>query len=480
MPPPPPPNVASRPPFRKGHSMISNWAQDVIDLTESPEPPPSFDLPTRMRSASLTGSASRPTTSSSYDASAVLRYSPTPTKQKSPHKAPPIVSRPSTPPLPPVSPSKLVSPSKMKNRIPHAPDLRPSLDAFWSADVVNDWNQQHSPSKPLMSPRKQKWLKAIERKEMGGSGSDSEDSCPSPTTSPRKKNASPSKAQSSPNVAQVRKECKEFRSKTRYAMAESFLKELDTTITGGKISEMSASTGGIKLIWTKTLKTTAGRANWRREQLRLKTGPLPTDLRTEIRHHCSIELAEKVIDTPDRLYNVLAHEYCHLTTFMISDVRTNPHGKAFRTWAARVSTAFTSHNVLVTTKHAYEISFKYVWECVKCGYEFKRHSKSVDPERHSCGRCQSRLVQTKPVPRAGGKGREKSEYQGYMKENFGRVRGELEARGMEAGMGRVVEEVARQYRVMKEGRKEKVEKEVDEVDEVEIVFERLKIGDEGL
>ncbi|KAF2660610.1 hypothetical protein K491DRAFT_37240 [Lophiostoma macrostomum CBS 122681] len=451
-----PPVLASRPAHRKGKSTISNWAQEVIDLTSSPP--------------------LRPIMSSPHDnEGAMLHFSPTPTKQRSPRKAPPI-PRPSTPPLPPASPSKLVSPSKKKNRIPQAPDLRPSLDAFWAPEVVNTWNDKHSPSKPLVSPRKQKWLKEL---NLVDDSSDSDTSFPSPTASPRKKATvppSPTK-KASPTVTQIRAQRKAF-SASKHSIAESFLAEVDNTITGGRIASMSASTGGIKLVWSKTLKTTAGRANWRREQIRMRMGPQPTDIRVEYRHHCSIELAEKVIDDEERLYNVLAHEYCHLTTFMISDVRNNPHGAEFKSWAAKVSKAFASKGVEVTTKHSYQIAYKYVWECIACGYEFKRHSKSVDPVRHSCGRCKGKLVQTKPTPRTTGKDgakRERSEYQIFVKANFSRVKKELEARGLDCAMGRVMEAVAKEYREKKE-----MDKEKGGVVQVEELFEGLKIEDENV
>jgi len=70
----PPPLSSARPPHRKGHSTISNWAQEVIDLTSSPEPPASFEPPppTRTRTASFAAS-SRPTSSASNDADAMLR-----------------------------------------------------------------------------------------------------------------------------------------------------------------------------------------------------------------------------------------------------------------------------------------------------------------------------------------------------------------------------------------------------------------------
>jgi predicted SprT family Zn-dependent metalloprotease len=356
-----------------------------------------------------------------------------------------------------------VSPSKKKPVIPKAPDLRPSLDAFWNPEVVNEWNERHSPSKSLVSPRKQKWREDIVKMMDAITISDDEDSDaepPSPTASPQKKTTKPTqpctttkkaaKVQapitSGPSVKDARAQRKAFATQ-KHDLAMSFLTELDTTIAQGQISALSAQTGGIKLIWSKTLKTTAGRANWKREQLRIRTGPLAGDFRPEIRHHCSIELAEKVIDEPVRLYNVLAHEYCHLLTFMLSNVRNNPHGAEFKAWGRAVSLAFAHLDVEVTTKHSYAIEFKYVWECVACGYEFKRHSKSVDTAKHSCGKCKGKLVQTKPVPRkdAG----EKSGYQVFVKENFARVKRDMEARGEDTKVGKVMEGVAREWREKK-------------------------------
>lgn len=459
--------TSMRPPHRKGHSTISNWAQEVIDLTSSPEltnsfVPPALPEPTRMRSASF--ASSRPeTSSSSHGGLAMLTYSPTPTKRRSPCKAPPI-ARPGTPPLAPPSPTKLVSPSKKKPTIPKATNLRPSLDAFWDPEVVNNHNDLHSPSKPIVSPRKQKWRDDIVKMMEGINLEDDENDPPSPTTSPRKKKPAeptkPSKSIKKPtasptlpeaNVKAVRAQRKVFASQ-KESLAVSFLTQLDSTLTSGQISTLSASTGGIKLVWSSTLKTTAGRANWRREQIRLRTGPLASDFKTEIRHHCSIELAVKVIDDETRLYNVLAHEFCHLATFMISDVRNNPHGKEFKSWGSKASSAFAHLDVEVTTKHSYAIDYKFVWECVECGYEFKRHSKSVDTNRHSCGKCKGRLVQTKPVPRQGGQ----SEYQKYIKENYQRVKGEMAKRGEATVMSKVTEQVAMEYREMKEreGKKE--------------------------
>lgn len=405
--------------------------------------------------------------------------SPTPTKKRSPRKAPPI-SRPSTPPQLP-SPSKLVSPSKKNARIPNAPNLRPSIDAFWDPEIVNDHNDKFSPSKPLLSPRKQNLFKQLEQQiESINITDDESDAFPSPTTSPRKKQAqSPTKKAlvdgSTPTVAVLRAQRKDFAAR-KHAIAEAFITEVDMAITNGRIAELSSNTGGINLIWSKTLKTTAGRANWRREQIRLRTGPLPTDTCVEIRHHCSIELAEKVIDDEERLYNVLAHEYCHLTTFMISEIRNNPHGAEFKSWGSKVTAAFRSKGVEVTTKHSYKIDYKYIWECVACGYEFKRHSKSIDPVRHSCGRCKAMLVQTKPTPRGAALGKDgkkaNGEYQMFVKENFAKTKKEMQDRREDAAMGKVMEVVAKAYREMKAARAKDVE---GKVDDLEAAIESLKI-----
>jgi hypothetical protein len=111
----------------------------------------------------------------------------------------------------------------------------------------------------------------------------------------------------------------------------------------------------------------------------------------------------------------------------------------------KCSRAFGSRGVEVTTKHSYAIDYKYIWECVNCGYEFKRHSKSIDPTRHTCGSCKSKLVQTKPPVR----NTKVSEYQLFVKEHFQRVKKE----NVGASHGNVMEMLGREYREQKEKKK---------------------------
>lgn len=298
--------------------------------------------------------------------------------------------RSETPPSPPAearpNPKGLASPSKKISRIPATPH-HPHTDTFWNQEFIDEWNDEHSPKKRLFPPS------AVNR-------------------SPTKKPSSPKKGQ--PSQAAILKANKKAFAQSKHELADKFLLELDERITNNELSELSAATGGIRIEWTNKLHTTAGRANWKRETIKQKKDG--ETISSRYRHHASIELSTKVIDDENRLLNVIAHEFCHLANFMISGITTNPHGKEFKGWAAKVTAVFGDRDIDVTTKHSYDIDFKYVWECTVCGLEFKRHSKSINPERHRCGACKSQLKQTKPAPRAT-TGKE-SEYQRFMKEQM--------------------------------------------------------------
>ncbi|KAL5598499.1 uncharacterized protein BROUX77_006333 [Berkeleyomyces rouxiae] len=216
------------------------------------------------------------------------------------------------------------------------------------------------------------------------------------------------------------REAKKTFEATKHEKATNFLQELDTAITKGKIVEMTKSTGGVEIVWSNKLNTTAGRANWSRKTLTTKKHG-DADV-VEHKHFASIELATKVIDNEDRLLNVIAHEYCHLANFMINNLRTNPHGREFKVWATQVSNVFGHRGIEVTTRHTYDIDFKYAWECSSCGLEYQRHSKSINPERQRCGKCKSVLVQTRPTPRVASA--KPSEYQSFMKRHMKTIKAE--------------------------------------------------------
>ncbi|KAM0249361.1 hypothetical protein ACHAQJ_009077 [Trichoderma viride] len=228
-----------------------------------------------------------------------------------------------------------------------------------------------------------------------------------------------------PKTTSPKKQTKKSFDAKKDQLATDFLRQLDAQITHGKIGELTESTGGVKIVWSKTLKTTAGRANWKRETVVSKHTKDNASMEVkQYRHHSSIELAEKVIDDEQRLLNVIAHEFCHLANFMINGITDNPHGKEFKVWATQCSKFFGSQGIKVTTKHTYEIDFKYVWACTACGCEYKRHSKSIDPQRHRCGACKALLEQTKPAPRQAQTAGKLSDYQLFVKEQMKIVRSE--------------------------------------------------------
>lgn len=213
----------------------------------------------------------------------------------------------------------------------------------------------------------------------------------------------------------------------KHQLCEDFLAELDSRVTEGKLGELAASTGGVKFIWSKTLNSTAGRANWRKETSKKKHVDGTESI--TYRHHASIELAEKVIDDEERLLNVVAHEFCLLANFMVSGIKDQPHGRQFKIWGAKCTKTFGARGVEVTTKHSYQIDYKYIWSCENemCGQEFKRHSKSIDPARHTCGACRGKLIQVKPVPRKQGAGKSGAVggYAGFVKQHFAAIKKEM-------------------------------------------------------
>ena len=160
--------------------------------------------------------------------------------------------------------------------------------------MVNAWNDTYSPAKGLISPKKSK-----SRSKAYPYDSDS-DSFPSLTSSPRKGPAK--RTAGDPTVTQARATQKAFAAR-KHELAESFLCELDETIAGGKIGELAASCGGVKILWSKKLNSTAGRANWRRETVRMRGED--GKVVTLYRHHASIELAEKVIDDEGKMPSTL-------------------------------------------------------------------------------------------------------------------------------------------------------------------------------
>lgn len=87
---------------------------------------------------------------------------------------------------------------------------------------------------------------------------------------------------------------------------------------------------------------------------------------------------------------------------------------------AKISDHFP--DILVTTKHTYEIEYKYTYTCTNplCGLDFGRQRK-LDLTRLACGACKSRLEQTKPVLKVG-KENKVNPFGMFVKEKFAVVK----------------------------------------------------------
>lgn len=110
------------------------------------------------------------------------------------------------------------------------------------------------------------------------------------------------------------------------------------------------------------------------------------------------------------------------------DLQFESRSADVRNRAKKVTKAFGHRNINVTTKHTYAIDYKYIWACINCGHEFKRHSKSINPAKHRCGSCKAELAQIKPAVRQKNPNKGPSEYQIFMKENFQRIKRENEGK----------------------------------------------------
>ncbi|KAG1661607.1 hypothetical protein FOA52_000782, partial [Chlamydomonas sp. UWO 241] len=140
----------------------------------------------------------------------------------------------------------------------------------------------------------------------------------------------------------------------------------------------------LPLVWNPRLLSTAGQVVDDGSANRLKSGP---DERIPVR----LELSVKVVDNIERLRHTLAHEMCHVAAWGI-DKEFNPHhGPAFWRWAGLVTEALPE--ISVTRLHSFATFAPFRWQCTSaaCGKTYSRHRASIDPARHACGVCRSRL-----------------------------------------------------------------------------------------
>jgi predicted SprT family Zn-dependent metalloprotease len=179
--------------------------------------------------------------------------------------------------------------------------------------------------------------------------------------------------------------------KRREDLSRQLLVTFDRTVFDSKLLVSARGCEGavVALSWSNKLRTTAGLT-------RLKSigNPFLTKSQPDSRIRTAVvELSTKVIDSEMRLRSTLLHELCHAAAWIIDGIAKPAHGPCFQRWAKHAMKSVP--DVTVTTRHNYEIDFKYTWVCINypdaCQTIIQRHSRSVNPERHVCGHCKGRL-----------------------------------------------------------------------------------------
>ena len=354
--------------------------------------------------------------------------------------------------------NKTLPPSPHKTlRIPLSP-WKPDNKEFWDPEVNFAWIDKHSPAKPTQPPGTSRKVRpdaagagarglgggpklepGVGVGGVGGAFPSAFSTTEDDAEQQRKRSSSPAKAK------REQREARKAFDETKDAVARAFLAELDEKITGGRLGRLTEASGGLRTKWSNTLQTTAGRAHWKCRTVTRKEEAAGAGAEAEAgreqQHEAHIELASKVLTNESVLLNTVAHEFCHLAVFSEYTPRKTPrnfyssfpfsslslslsqhlltipplvlhhdphdkqarkpaaHGAEFKAFGRRCGAAFGHRGIEVTTRHSYDIEYKFAWRCGDCLTEVHRHSRSVDPRKHRCGRCRGSLAQIRPVPR---------------------------------------------------------------------------------
>jgi len=173
----------------------------------------------------------------------------------------------------------------------------------------------------------------------------------------------------------------------------------------------------LEVTWNPSLATTAGITKYSRKM----------GLGGEAEYTASVELSTKVIDCESRLKQTFCHELCHVAAWLINHIAKPPHGKVFKSWAARAMEVYPDLNV--STCHTYDIHYKFRWQCKNdwCGRIYGRHSNSINVDKQACGICSGRLGFLGKFNADGtpAKSRGPSKFSLFVKENYNNAKKEL-------------------------------------------------------
>ncbi|PLW10928.1 hypothetical protein PCANC_17403 [Puccinia coronata f. sp. avenae] len=238
-------------------------------------------------------------------------------------------------------------------------------------------------SRPKSSPKPAKVTAETNKPKAKAGGGTSKTSVPQPkkepaqpkkeTAQPKKETAQPKKGATQPKKATggkkkaVPQDGSVPFAEIREELARELVLEMNKRIFGRQLPP-------IEVFWSKRLNSTAGRAHFAYSHD--KAGNRVANYR--------VELALKVVDCVARLRNTLAHELCHVACWAIDQRLRENHGRFFQAWGRKVHAAMP--DIIVTTRHSYEISYKFKWSCNRtdCSRVYGRHSDSIKPERQRC------------------------------------------------------------------------------------------------
>ncbi|KAL1689963.1 SprT-like family-domain-containing protein [Schizophyllum commune] len=305
-----------------------------------------------------------------WDDSEAILHVDTP-KAKRTLKRPVSISptRPSPSPFPSVRPidpfdrlpttSQPTAPSTSNTTAPSTFRAKPPIPAFkWP--VLPDKPDASSSSKRPSSTDKQR----ASEKDRSVSPSKARPASPTKdrSTSPTKRPPSPRKP--------TQKALREAEAARRAAYAQEMFTQLNAQVFKGGLPPETP------LVWNAKMTSTAGRARYHRNS----EGQVVT----------CIELATKILDRDERIRYTLAHEMCHLATWIIDKDLASNHDKLFWKWGRKVMAKRS--DIEISTTHSYEINHKYRWQCcnTSCGKIFGRFSKSIKVETQFCG-CGGKL-----------------------------------------------------------------------------------------
>ncbi|XP_050678072.1 germ cell nuclear acidic protein-like [Leptidea sinapis] len=132
----------------------------------------------------------------------------------------------------------------------------------------------------------------------------------------------------------------------------------------------------LPILWDTKLRSTAGTT----------TNRLIKNSSGERIRVSSIKLSSKVVDNAERLRDTLIHELCHAATWLLDGEIRAGHGPLWRKWASKAVKLIPELGQ-ISVCHDLAIHYKYTYQCQRCGYSIKRHSKSIDVTKKCCGYC---------------------------------------------------------------------------------------------